>query len=114
MSDLTRFEQLKKNIENDPTNFQARREYAMLCSDMGFNEAAIKHLNYLSKIFPEDANLYFNIGICWEKLKEFEFALEAYKKATELKPDEGDFIYNLALCYGSQTETMKQSERLRP
>ena len=88
MSDIQRFEQLKRSIEADSTNFQARRDFAMLCSDMGFIEVAIKHFSFLSKIFPDDANLHFNIGICFEKVKEMELALQSYKKAVEIKPDE--------------------------
>lgn len=98
MNEVQRFENLKKNIENDPTNFQARRELAMMCLDMGFDSMALKQLNFLSKAFPEDANLHFNMGICFEKLKLFKFALNSYKKAVELK-GEPDFIYNLALAY---------------
>ena len=115
MNDLQRFEQLKKNIEADPTNFQSRREFAMLLSDMGFIEASIKHLNYLVGIFQDDANLYFNLGICFEKLKEFKLALHYYKKAVELKPNEGDFIYNLALCYDAlnmQDEAIREFKKV--
>ena len=57
----------------------------MMCLDMGFDMMALKHLNYLSNTFPNDPNLYFNIGICWEKLKQFKFALDAYTKAVKLK-----------------------------
>ena len=99
MNDIQRFENLKKTIENDPANFQARRELAVLCLDLGFDQAAMKHLSYLINIFPDDANLYFNAGICWEKLKHPKYALNAYKKAVELKGDDPDFLYNLALAY---------------
>ena len=115
MNDIQRFESLKKTIENDPTNFQARRELAVMCLDMGFDSMALKHLNYLANTFPNDANLYFNIGICWEKLKQFKFALNSYKKAVELKEDEPDFIYNLALCYenlGDDDEALMQFKRV--
>ena len=115
MNDVQRFESLKKTIETDPTNFQARREIAMMCLDMGFDSMALKQLLYLSNTFPNDANLYFNIGICWEKLKQFKFALEAYKKAVELKEDEPDFIYNLALAYenlGQDDEALMQFKRV--
>ena len=57
MNDIQRFESLKTTIENDPTNFQARRELAVICLDMGFDMLALKHLNYLSKTFPDDPNL---------------------------------------------------------
>ena len=45
-------------------------------------------VNYLKNIFPDDANLYFSIGICWEKLKEYNYVLDSYKKAVELRKDE--------------------------
>ena len=99
MNDIQRFENLKKTVENDPENFRARRELAVLCLDLGFDQAAMKHLSYLINVFPDDANLYFNIGICWEKLKHPKYALNAYKKAVELKGDDPDFLYNLARAY---------------
>ena len=99
MNDIERFENLQTTIKLNPKNFQARRELIMLCLDLGFEQVAMAHIKYLLDIFPDDANLYFNAGICWEKLKNYENALIAYKKAVELKPDEADFLYNLALLY---------------
>lgn len=99
MNDVQRFDNLKKTIENDPSNFQARRELAVLCLELGFEQVALKHLTYLIGVFPDDANLYFNTGICWEKLKQPTYALNAYKKAVEIKGDDPDFLYNLALAY---------------
>ncbi|GBF22745.1 TPR repeat-containing protein [Candidatus Gastranaerophilus sp. (ex Termes propinquus)] len=97
MNEVQRFDTLKRAIEEDTTNFQARRELAVLCLDLGFEQMALKHLSYLANIFQEDASLQFNIGICWEKLKRYEYALKAYRRAVELKPDDPDFLYNLAL-----------------
>jgi tetratricopeptide (TPR) repeat protein len=90
MSDVERFEKLKEIIEKDPANFQARRELAVLCLDLGFEQMALKHLDYLVQVFPNDPNLHFNIGICWEKLKRPQFALNAYKRAVSLKEDDPD------------------------
>ena len=82
----------------------------MLCLDLGFEKAALSHIKYLLEIFPDDANLYFNTGICWEKLKNYDNALIAYQKAVELKSDEPDFLYNLALCYEIKGEIEKAKE----
>ena len=38
----------------------------------GFNEEAEGNLEYLCKYFPEDAELHYNLGIVYEKLKKFE------------------------------------------
>ena len=74
MAEIELFENLKSIVERDPSNFQAKRELAILCLDMGFEKTALNHLNSLSQIFPEDSNLFFNIGICWEKLGNLKFA----------------------------------------
>ena len=99
MNDIERFENLQTIIKLNPKNFQARRELIMLCLDLGFERVALSHIKFLLDVFPDDANLYFNTGICWEKLKNVNNALIAYQKAVELKPDEPDFLYNLALAY---------------
>lgn len=97
MNDLELFENLKETVENDPSNFQAKRELAILCLDLGFEKIALKHLNALTLMFPNDPNLHFNVGICWEKLKHPKFAIKAYERAIALKDDDPDFLFNLAI-----------------
>ena len=80
MNDIERFENLQTTIKLNPKNFQARRELIMLCLDLGFEKVAMSHIKYLLEIFPDDANLYFNAGICWEKLKEYEKAEKLYNR----------------------------------
>lgn len=87
-------EKLQELLQSDPSNFQARRELSILLADRGFNEEALSNLEYLTKYFPEDAELQYNLGILYEKLKNFDKAETAYKKAIEISPQE-DFYYNL-------------------
>ena len=115
MNETERFENLQTTLKLNPKNFQARRELIMLCLDLGFETAALSHIKYLLKIFPQDANLYFNMGICYEKLKNIDEAMESYKNAVELKPDEPDFLYNLALIYeqkGKIEEAMQHFKKV--
>ena len=87
-------EKLQSVLRDDPSNFQARRELSVMLADKGFNEEALSNLQYLEKYFPEDAELQYNLGIQYEKLKDFENAKKCYKRAVELSPQE-DFYYNL-------------------
>lgn len=87
-------EKLQKILKKDPSNFQTRRELAILLADNGFLEEALSNLQYLTKYFPEDAELQYNIGILYEKLKDLSKAKEAYQNAIKLDPQE-DFYYNL-------------------
>lgn len=99
-----RIEELKQIIHNDPTNFQAMRELACELMDIGENENAMKALNYLIKIFPDEANLYYNMGIVYEKLREDDKAVECYQTAMRLEPDDANYMYNLACAYVTKKE----------
>ena len=56
-------EKLQQILQEDPSNFQTRRELAILLANNGFNEEALSNLKYLTKYFKEDAELYYNLGI---------------------------------------------------
>ena len=53
---------LQEALQKDPSNFQARRELSILLANNGFNEEALSNLEYLTKYFPEDAEIWYNIG----------------------------------------------------
>lgn len=87
-------EKLQELLQQDPSNFQARRELSILLASNGFNEEALSNLQYLEKFFPEDAELQYNLGILYEKTKDFEKAKNSYQKAISISPQD-DFYYNL-------------------
>ena len=90
----TEIENLQKLLQKDASNFQARRELAILLAENGFNEEALSNLKFLEKYFPEDAELHYNIGILHEKTHNFEQARTSYESAIAISPQE-DFYYNL-------------------
>ena len=85
MSKLDKIEELQQLIKEDSSNFQARRQLAVLLMDCGFNEEALQHLLYLAKMFSYDDGIYYNLGIVYEKMKNFKKAKESYEKAIELE-----------------------------
>ena len=87
-------ETLQGILKSDPSNFQTRRELSILLVNNGFNEEAERNLEYLLKYFPDDAEILYNLGIVYEKLKKFEQARDCYQKAVKISPQE-DFYYNL-------------------
>ena len=91
---MEEIEVLQKLLKEDPSNFQARRELTFLLVKNGFNEEAKGNLQFLIKYFPDDAELYYNLGIVYEKSKDFSSAKDVYQKAVNLSPQE-DFWYNL-------------------
>ncbi len=91
-------QELQQILRDDPYNFQARRSLSIALLDAGFNEEAKKNLLYLVRTFPDNAELLYNLGIAYEKLKQYEKAENAYIRAIELSP-ETDFFYNLGITF---------------
>ena len=99
MSKFDKIEELQRIVKEDSANLDARRQLAVLLMDCGFNEESLGHLLYLSKAFSYDEGIFYNLGIVYEKMKNFPKAKEAYLKALELEPEYQDAIYNLGLVY---------------
>ena len=97
MSKIDKIEELQNLLREDSQNFQARRQLALLLTDCGFNEEALKNLIWLSKVFCDDSSIFYNLGIVYEKLKNLKKAKENYQKAIEIEPEAIDAIYNLGL-----------------
>ena len=58
---------------------------------------AIDHYNKLIGMGKEEADIYYNLGICCEREGMAEEAEEAYKKASEMDKTLTDAIYRLGL-----------------
>ena len=73
--------ELQEILKQNPNDFKTMEEYAIALSDIGENEEALKNFLYLKKMFPDNPQILYNIGIILEKLKYFEESIEAYEKA---------------------------------
>ena len=63
MSD--KIEELQNILKQDSSNFQVRRQLAVLLLDTGYAEEALPHFLYLSQIFQQDSGIYYNLGIVY-------------------------------------------------
>ena len=104
MSKPDKIEELQNLIKKDPHDFQLRRELAVLLIDCGYNDEALKNLLYLSSKYTDDVGIFYNLGIVYEKLKNFSKAKDAYLKAISIDNKFYDAIYNLGLVYSELKE----------
>ena len=89
MSKFDKIEELQGLIKEDSTNYRARRQLAVLLFDYGFNEEALQHLLYLSKMYTNDEGIFYNLGIVYEKLKNFQKSKKRLmKKLWKLTPNQ--------------------------
>lgn len=89
------------------------------CFEAGsYNEAA-SYLNRVLEKNPLHAEAYFYLGRCYQELRDPD-AVEAFKRAIELKPDHVDALCRLGAqyvrmrMYGEALDVLQQAKDLRP
>jgi len=110
LDDLDRaFPYFLKAVELDPHNAKAIRSLAQAYYDMGNTEESIR--TYETAIREETnlrtrADLYFNLGILYDKVGNFEMAEENFLNALDLNPEDQEAILGMA-------QTFEKSEKWR-
>ena len=77
---------------------------------------AISYFQKALKLEPKIDNSYFNIGACYERMNQFEKALEAYKLELLNDPKEKDVPLRLARLYlklKRPTEALSELEKAK-
>lgn len=91
-----KLEKIRIQLEQSPENLLIREQYAILLSDNGFVNEAIKEYNFLITLSANNSDLYYNLGILYEKAKDLSTAIKYYQKTVEMDPKNSDYHYNLA------------------
>jgi len=63
-----------------------------------FKEALSLYLKAV-KLFPKNANLYYNLGVEYIKTGQFKEAAQAFLTSIQLNPKDKDAYYNLGIVY---------------
>ena len=94
---------------NDPDNLKLLQNLALnLYVDLDKIDEALASVEASIKAEPNNATLYFNKGILYEKKGDVEKAIEAYEKSISIKPT-FDALYNAgALFFNKGAEIKKK------
>jgi tetratricopeptide (TPR) repeat protein len=91
-----------------------RSEVNLLLNEQKF-EQALDLLVALTAADPKNETIWFVLGATYEKLNRVSDQETAYKKATELKPDYYDALFNLGATYYNQgVEQLKECDKIPP
>lgn len=60
---------------------------------------AIEYLNNAIKLQPDDENYYYNRGVAYANLGQYQPAIKDYNQAIRLKPDYAEAFYNKGTIY---------------
>lgn len=108
---LKQFEGLAKS---QPTSEQAQINAALSANINGKPQLAITYYEAASKIAPNDAIPYNNIGnIYLRTLGQPQKALPYYQKATQVNPTYAYGWWNLALCQGQLKNVTGEKQTLQ-
>lgn len=90
--------QYQRAIDLDSSYLPAYQALAQLYETLGDYERATKTYQKALKKHPKDASLWFEVGMCQARHKEFDPSLASLRKATELEPDNRQYAKTLGLC----------------
>ena len=85
----------KEKVWASPVDLNAMGHYANVLLRLGLFEEAIDVYLELQERAPEHWSLYYNLGICYEKLGRLGQAMASYRRALQLKPNEPLVLQNL-------------------
>lgn len=79
-NEKNKLEMLTAKLKQDPSDYKVRKQFAFALLDNDMPEEALKQFNKLVSIMPNEANLHYNIGLIYEKLKMMDSAKMSLKK----------------------------------
>jgi tetratricopeptide (TPR) repeat protein len=85
-------------------DIEVREKLAVAYMDHKLYDAAGKQLEQYLGEFPQNANAWCNLGICYARLGKFDRAIDAYQTALELDPSLDEARFNLCLLYIRQNK----------
>ena len=101
--DQARVDELKAQIDADPSNTAARQQLAELYLDAALYQDAIEQLDQVLQITPDDLDALLAIGVAEFNLSQDEQAEQHWLRATQVAPAQAEPWYNLGFLYMAQT-----------
>ena len=96
-------EMLKKQVEQNPNNFDALVQLGNMYMDVAKFPQAIDYFNRALAV-REEPSVRTDLGICYKQSGQMEQARDAFRKVATEQPDQWQAIYNLAIVDGEMKD----------
>jgi tetratricopeptide (TPR) repeat protein len=96
-------EMLKKQVEQNPNDFDALVQLGNMYMDVSKFPQAIDYFNRALKV-REEAAVRTDLGICYKQSGQMQQARDAFQKVASEQPDQWQAIYNLAIVDGEMKD----------
>jgi tetratricopeptide (TPR) repeat protein len=101
---------LKRALEVEPGNAVALTRLANLYHDAGMWRQAADAYEKAIAAGRADANVITDLGVCYQQLKDFEKALDAFERAQKTDPSHWQSLYNIVIVAGFNLGRYDQAE----
>jgi hypothetical protein len=110
-------EEAKSLVEQDPDSAKAFAMLGWAYSRLGMYADAIEAYKDASRLSPDSAGIYNNIGVIYGMdMGMYDKAIAEFEKALRLKPDYDEARYNLAVAFALSDDTdsaLKEYRKLK-
>ena len=104
----------KKMFKVGPTDLKSMYLKRFEAADArGETWKCIRWMERVTSLDPEDPDAFYQLGIAYEKNKDFEAAIQAYKRVIKLKSDHAKAHYRTGMLYLAKQEYKTAVEQLK-
>lgn len=107
---IARINDLKRRLQADPKDAAALLELANVYHEVGMFEQAIGFYEQAMAITPNDPDLLTDLGICYQKLRNNDHALELFARAQSIDPKHWQSLYNTVVVLAFQLGRLDEAE----
>jgi tetratricopeptide (TPR) repeat protein len=117
---INRLEEIAPLNLSEDLNLKARLALANCCLEVGLIEESIHHLERGVELSPDQAEVYCELGLAYERSGREQLALSAWRRALRLNPELPKAYYGLAQHYMKRSQlqaaqrTLNKALRLNP
>ena len=107
---------VEKSVQLDPSNTESIRQLATLYYDNGEKEKSVKTFEEAIKQENDKiikANLYFNLGVLYMQLDQFEDAEDNFFSAYDLNPEDTEALSGIAQTFENAEKWRRASKFYR-
>ena len=89
-------------LEEDPDDWQLRKEYAILLAARKKDQAASSQYEKIANLLPHRPEMWYRLGTSCQRQSDWGKAQESFGKAILIKPDFYQAYFSLAMCQMEQ------------
>jgi tetratricopeptide (TPR) repeat protein len=110
LSTITKINEVKNIVDNNPNNASAILDLANLRFDSGFFEDALKNYDQYLKLEPKNAEARIDMAVCYYNIKQFDKAESEILTALKYSPNHQTGFLNLGVIYLAKQNVEKAKE----